>query len=241
MKAWLEPLFERQPGWRRIYVDIPGMGQSPAESWMKSSDDLLEVMLDFVETIVPDQSYTLAGMSYGSLLARGLLHHHRDRVNGILLIAPPLNQREGERNLPDIIVLERDEGLLAELSEEPRGSFETLAVWHNRENWEKFEREIWPGREQCDRQFLSGTFRERRYPLSTDIDHPERPFVIPTLILTGKQDAICGYQDSWQTLMGLFPRATFAVLDGTGHLLPMEQPKMFQALALDWLERVDKQ
>ncbi|MFD0695142.1 alpha/beta fold hydrolase [Paenibacillus sp. GCM10027628] len=66
-------------------------------------------------------------------------------------------------------------------------------------------------------------------------------YAIPALILTGRQDAICGYQDPWQTLMNVFPRATFAVLDGAGHLLPMEQPNVFQALTLDWLERVDKQ
>jgi len=48
------------------------------------------------------------------------------------------------------------------------------------------------------------------------------PFLAPTLILTGRQDNICGYRDAWEVLE-LYPRATFAVLDRAGHILRGEQ------------------
>ncbi|CAM02087.1 hypothetical protein SACE_2808 [Saccharopolyspora erythraea NRRL 2338] len=35
-----------------------------------------------------------------------------------------------------------------------------------------------------------------------------------------------------------YPRASFAVLDVAGHNLPIEQPELFGALVLEWLDRV---
>ena len=40
--------------------------------------------------------------------------------------------------------------------------------------------------------------------------------------------------------MDLFPRATFAALDKAGHLLPLEQERLFRALADEWLQRVEE-
>jgi len=39
-----------------------------------------------------------------------------------------------------------------------------------------------------------------------------------TLILTGRQDSVCGYGGAWE-LLEHFARATFAVLDGAGHMM----------------------
>ncbi len=35
-----------------------------------------------------------------------------------------------------------------------------------------------------------------------------------------------------------YPRATFAVLDTAGHNLQIEQPQVFNALASEWLDRL---
>ncbi|MFC5469301.1 alpha/beta fold hydrolase [Cohnella suwonensis] len=52
MKNVFEPLFTSRLGWKRIYVDLPGMGESKAENWMKSSDDILAVILKFIDSIL---------------------------------------------------------------------------------------------------------------------------------------------------------------------------------------------
>ncbi|MDW3221459.1 MAG: hypothetical protein R8G34_00995 [Paracoccaceae bacterium] len=36
-----------------------------------------------------------------------------------------------------------------------------------------------------------------------------------------------------------YPRANFAVLDCAGHSLAWERPELFQALAQNWLQRLD--
>lgn len=53
MKAWLEPVFERIGGWRRIYADMPGMGRSKAEPGLQSGDEMLQALLEFVDACCP--------------------------------------------------------------------------------------------------------------------------------------------------------------------------------------------
>jgi hypothetical protein len=50
---------------------------------------------------------------------------------------------------------------------------------------------------------------------------------------------VVGYRDAWGILEH-YPRATFAVLDRTGHLLAVEHEALFRALAGDWLDRVEE-
>ena len=46
-----------------------------------------------------------------------------------------------------------------------------------------------------------------------------------------------GFRDQGLLLPKL-PRATFAVLDVAGHNLQFEQPALFNAIIVDWLERL---
>jgi len=61
----------------------------------------------------------------------------------------------------------------------------------------------------------------------------------PALVLVGRQDDVLGYADQWSEY-GRWPRATFAVLDSAGHLLPLEQAALTDALVADWLDRVEQ-
>lgn len=193
--------------------------------------------------MLPGESFALAGMSYGGLMARGILHERRERVRGLMLLVPPLNEKTPSRAMPPRTAPEteeEEEGWLAGLPEDEGEAFRTLAVRQTKEMWARFSAEIVPGRSLCDRDFLTGRFRERRYPLTADVDRPVAPYGIPALIVTGKQDALCGYEGPREALLPDFPEATFAVLDGAGHLAAMERTPVFQALAADWLERVGR-
>jgi pimeloyl-ACP methyl ester carboxylesterase len=55
--------------------------------------------------------------------------------------------------------------------------------------------------------------------------------------LTGHQDSDVGYRDQWKLLQN-YPRATFAVLDGAGHGLAIEQARMFATMTEEWLQRL---
>jgi pimeloyl-ACP methyl ester carboxylesterase len=74
---------------------------------------------------------------------------------------------------------------------------------------------------------------------SFDVDTPSSPFGGPTLIMTARQDHLCGYRDAWD-LLDNYPRATFAVLDRAGHFVDSEQNVLCHALMREWLDRVEE-
>lgn len=50
----MEPLFTHRAGWRRIYLDLPGMGRTPGAQHIQGSDDMLDVVVDFIEAVMSE-------------------------------------------------------------------------------------------------------------------------------------------------------------------------------------------
>ena len=84
----MEPIFRQRDGWKRIYPDLPGMGKTPSKEWITNSDQMLDVVLAFIDSIIPNQHFVLAGESYGAYLARGIVQRKSELVDGLLLICP---------------------------------------------------------------------------------------------------------------------------------------------------------
>src|SRR5215813_6524525 len=61
----MEPFFAQRSGWRRLYLDLPGMGLTPAADSIASQDDMLEVALAFLDALAPGERFVVAGVSYG--------------------------------------------------------------------------------------------------------------------------------------------------------------------------------
>jgi pimeloyl-ACP methyl ester carboxylesterase len=238
MKNMMEPLFTHRAGWKRIYVDLPGMGQSKAEDWMKSSDDILSVILEFIDTVIPGERFVLGGMSYGGYIARGVAFRKSDHVDGMMLISPMIKPSSTERQLPPRVILEKDDALLARIQQEEPTGFETFAVVQTEKVWEKYKKDIIPGAQKADRVFLSSEFRTKGYSFSFDSELVGNIFAKPALIILGRQDAVSGFQDAL-SLIESYPRATYAVLDRAGHFPQLEQEEVIHCLANEWLHRLD--
>jgi pimeloyl-ACP methyl ester carboxylesterase len=232
MKAWVEPIFANLPGYQRIYVDLPAHGGSAINKSVTSTDDLLENLLEFIDTELVSKEFLLVGSSFGGYLAQGILHKRREQVKGICLLAPALHLKE--RSLPERRVFEKDIELLASLENDARVAFETLFLFQNKRNLAFFLEEIQPGRLLANREFLSSEWKTKRYFLSEEPLHDVKSLPHSALFLLGKQDYICGYKDH-QHLAEKFPNSTFAVLDRAGHMLQIEKREVVQMLVKDWL------
>ncbi|MEV8511919.1 alpha/beta hydrolase [Dactylosporangium sp. NPDC051484] len=236
MLGCLEPLFERLPGYRRLYPDLPAMGNSPAPPEIASSDDLLAELDRFVGERIGDEPFLLIGESYGGYLARALARIHRDRVRGLALICPiGTKVEQAERTVPPHETLrtepdlEADPDFLANADPE----FLEMAVVRTPETWRRHRDEVQPGLDAADAEAMARI--RRRWVLSCDPEDGP-PFERPALILTGRQDSTVGYADQF-ALLPHYPRATYAVLDVAGHNLQLEQSALFEALVAEWLER----
>ncbi len=211
MKGCMEPIFDKQSGWKRIYLDLPGMGQTKGKDWIDSSDKMLKIILEFVEQVIPRQKFLIVGESYGAYLARGIVYTKPASVDGMCLLCPLIVADVNKRTLPHPLILLRDEELLSRLSEYEANEFRSITVVQNHRNWEKFRDHVLVGLKVADSEFLE-RLRKNGYEFSFAVDPLEKPFEKPTLILMGRQDTSVGYRDAWDIIEN-YPRATFAILD----------------------------
>ncbi|MDQ0169281.1 pimeloyl-ACP methyl ester carboxylesterase [Paenibacillus tundrae] len=191
------------------------------------------VYIQFIEILVPNQDYLIAGKSYGRYITRGVINKHKDRIGGAALICLLIILEHQRREVPEHLVIHSDREFMDTLTEEQISNFSANQVVLNEYNWKRYSEEIVEGCEIADYDFLNEL--KKNYGFSTNVD--ELVFDKPTVFTLGRQDAVVGYKDAFRILDN-FPRATFAVLDRAGHNLQIEQALLFESLMCEWLERV---
>ena len=236
MYGCMEPIFRVKKGYKRIYLDLPGMGKSECADWIRNSDIMLDIITEFIDKVIPHENFILAGESYGGLLARGLVYRMAERIDGLFLLCPAILCRHEDHNVPEHVVLSRDEALLQELDPKDAEGFASIHVVQDKRVWERYRKEILPGLDLGNRFFLDNILNSE-YVFSFDCDNLREKFCKPALFLMGRQDSRVGYKDAWNILDN-YPRATFAVLDKAGHNLQIEQAELMKALVIEWLDRV---
>ncbi len=231
IESWLEPIFEKRSGWQRIYFDLPGTGQTSGEG-VTTIDQVLEIVCEFIDSILPSQPFTLLGLSVGGYLARGVVARKAEWIDGLCLLVPWLAEHEDDE-LPAPITFYKDSEAMSELAPDDAEKLASLAVVQSQRVVDWYREVVVKARQsrnksQIEQRTFSGEFEAALHP-----------FEKPTLILSGRQDSHVDYKDAW-TILEKYPRATFAVLDRAGHALGVEQETLFQALLHEWLDRVEE-
>ncbi|CAM3721811.1 hypothetical protein MIFL109517_06775 [Micrococcus flavus] len=181
-----------------------------------------------------DARFALLGNSLGGLLVREVLARRQGQVAGLALIAPVVDPDPEQRDVPERVVLDTDEALLAELDEDDAEPFLDMAVIQTRPVWENFREHVLPGVRALDKDAVENL--EKDYALEGPL--PEQRFGTfdrPTLIVTGRQDDKVGWKDQL-ALAEHFPRLTLAMLDRTGHNVHLDQEAAVGAMVQNWAE-----
>ena len=235
----MEPCFHGRAGWKRIYIDPPGHGKTPAKDWITNQDHILEVVLACIDKLTAGQRFSLIGISLGAYLARGIRLYRAALIDGIAMIVPVILAEDEKRTVPPYKVLVEDTAVRADLTPAEADLF-AMSVVQTRQ-WLDYQRSFpeVPETESGNPEFLS-KIREQheKYAFSFDVDHVPEAFTGPSLIIAGRQDAVVGYQDAWN-ILEKYPRATFVVLDRAGHMLE-EKSSIVQLLISEWLDRVEE-
>ncbi|MFL0248792.1 alpha/beta fold hydrolase [Clostridium neuense] len=231
MNGCMERVFVNKNNYKRIYIDLPGMGKSQTADCIENADIMLDIIIELIEKIIPNQNFLLAGQSYGGYLSRGIVKKMQSRVEGLLLICPVIIPDSEKRNVPETVVLVQD----SDLSEKEIKEIDDGLVVQTKKTYRRYKDEILSGVEISNCKFLE-KFRQNGYSFSFDVDNLDEKFDKPSLIILGKQDSCVGYKDAW-SILDNFPRATFAVIDMGGHNLQVEQVEVFNSLVNDWIMR----
>jgi len=214
-------------GLRRMYPDLPGMGASPRHDSIQSSNDVLDLLEEFIDDQNGQSPLLLIGHSFGAHLARGLALRRSNQVIGLTLICPMLPAAMEPE--PHTIVQSSVDptGLLdADEIDEYLGYF----VVHTEKTVERFRRAVAPSLGHFDSECVERIMNGWRL----DPEPDQMRFNAPTLIVTGRQDSATGYK-AQAGLVDLYPRGTYVVLADSGHALPHERPDVLGALIADWL------
>jgi pimeloyl-ACP methyl ester carboxylesterase len=194
---------------------------------------MIDAIVAFIDRVIPGQRFALVGFSYGGYLARGVIARRAARIDGALLCVPQVTAVLDPARLPPQATIIADPILAQRL-----GPVADMVVMQTPVVADAV-REIMTEVALADHAFQARL--EAAGPATFERDEAASPVAptlgAPTLIITARQDALCGYRDAWQ-LLERYPRATFAVLDAAGHFINVEQTALCHALTRDWLRRV---
>ncbi len=228
-----EPALADRP-LRRVYVDLPGHGDSTGNIEAASADALADALATFVAALPGGGPVALLGYAYGGYLAQGMVAR-LPAVSGVALVCPTVEPDFAKRTVPPRRVAAREDELVFSDDEREKVAFEEVAVQQTRAVLEQFRALVHPGNIGVDPTFMAAT--RARYAFSTLYAGAVAALDAPSLIVCGRDDHWVGWEDAAR-LCRLLRRAELAVLPDCGHLLPLESPARFRALLQGWASRL---
>ncbi|WP_459864340.1 alpha/beta fold hydrolase [Calditerricola yamamurae] len=208
---------------------LAGMGRSGAGLGPFAHHEDLRALL---ETVGLDRA-SLVGISVGGKIAIDYALRYPDTVQSLVLVNPGVN---GYRWSDEFLALEADLQRLWEQGLRDQALERFLQTWVDG----PFRRngEVHPSVRRRVRQLVADNWERARTHTPQFLSAIDRLSDIsaPTLVIRGDQD--------WEEIQALaqfvaasIPRAELVTLTGTGHLPPLEQPDVFHAYLLRFLER----
>ncbi|KUJ85284.1 alpha/beta hydrolase [Ruegeria marisrubri] len=204
-------------------------GTTPLLTVPLTAHDSVAALAADVLACAPDR-FALAGLSMGGIVAMEVLRQAPDRVARLALLdTNPLAERPEvkARRIPQMAAVEqgelrrvmRDEMKPNYLADGPRqGAILDLCM--------AMAMDLGPD-----------VFLRQSRALMDRPDQTEtlRSYAGPSLVLCGRQDALCPVERH-ELMHGLLPNSTLTVIEGAGHLPTLEQPEETTAALRRWLE-----
>lgn len=234
MKGAYEPLFTKLRGFKRVYVDLPAMGKSVESNDMRSSEDMMICLREFIETIFADEKFIVIGQSFGGYLAQEIIAEMPEKTLGLGLLCPVVVTDSEKRILPKHKLMVDDSKNINYDDKEDFEEFVEYAVVANQYTYDRYKTDTLVGYEHAKFEVLQ-VIREEHYGLTPEPFEKIKAYDQSSLILVGKQDAGVGYQDVLK-LDATLNNVTIAMVNKAGHSLQYDQVDVFNSLTLDWLK-----
>lgn len=229
MKNSFEPIFAELPNkWKRIYLDLPGMGRTKGPDWINNSDDMVDFLVQFVDKVIPDENFIVAGYSYGGYLTRGLLCKKNTNIIGAMFICPLIVPDDSKRDVPKNIFYMKDPAIVDDIDSQTKLLVDYFLVHQNPETIKRFNEDIVSGYRIADRDFVDKIRNyPKRYGFTKKLVQEFSVYGNNVLFIAAKQDILVGYSDL-SNILDYFPNNTFTVIDSAGHAVQIDKQAQFE-------------
>jgi len=230
----MEPILCDMNKYRRIYIDMPGMGQTPKHNMENSSESMIKILISFIDKVVGKEKLYVMGYSYGGYLATGLARALDEQAIGEIRVCGVVNAKMKDRNLPKNEVIEVDEDFLLTLSDEEKEfALKDLGII-NEKIFNRYKVEVYDELRKADRKFILDLFfNQYNYEL---LEKDRIPVKRPVLFIVGKQDPVCGYKDTL-SILDYYENPTVHIINKASHNLHIEHAELVNILIKDWLQK----
>lgn len=235
--AACEPILNDK-SFRRIYLDLPGMGLNNNIQGINTADDMINAVIEVIQNTIGSESFYLVGMSYGGYLARAIAHLLTDKCNGMFLFVPVIYPLYKDRTLPVHEVVYEDTEYTKDLDITTLSRLREMNVAITRRIIERQTIKMDEAVARGNETFLE-QYQVNGYRASFDVDENSDTFNKSVMIVAGKQDSVVGYEDQFK-LSQKYKRASYAVIDGAGHGLHLEKEEEFSSSFRMWLSEIEK-
>ena len=231
-RMWAEQMADSSLRGRMIVIDLPGFGQSQPPrpftipALARSIRELL-AQLDALPCV-------LAGLSMGGYIALNFAREFQGDLRGLILVdtRAEADTPQGKENRQKMIDLVRAKGSAAVADQMQPKLLSPDTVAHR------------PYQVRALRQMMEAVPPQTiENALSAMRDRPDMTealgsIAVPTLIVVGDADAITP-PDVAQSMQKKLPDAEMVVIQGAGHMSPLEQPAQVNRAIRNFLGRID--
>ncbi|UPG88099.1 alpha/beta hydrolase [Luteibacter aegosomaticola] len=183
----------------------------------------IEAMAANVLAEAPD-TFILVGFSLGGFVARQVAGMAPDRVRGLALVASSARDDAPER-------LEAKRVALRSLNST---TFNGLGIRSIAPSVHPSRAQDMPLLQRLRAMSVSLGYEAFVHQSLLDRSHIPTQFACPTLVVAASDDALRSMEEA-EELRGLIAGSEFAVVEETGHMIPMEKPRELAELLAGWV------
>ena len=220
----LGPLAEA--GYRAIAVDIPGFGEAPVD---ESGEAEWTAVLETMDALGLERA-AIAGNSFGGAVALRVGVVAPERVSALALFSAPPPELDPS---PQLKAVWEAEGAALEAGDIEAAVEVILDAWTLPDAPRELRERVARMQRRAFEVQAGASAEEPPDPLE------ERPELlagldVPTLIAAGERE-MSDFRDGAVAMAEAIPGSRLVLIEGAGHLAPLEKPEAFRELLTDFL------